>query len=84
VIHFYVPFYEGLSIKDIFTAWGSDVNFQNHLPIPKEAYRLKKQVIVNIASSVIGEPFMSWVKERIEVRNLKVTDKRNLMVAVDR
>lgn len=83
MIHFFVPFYEGLSIKDIFTAWGMKIEFQIYLPIPKEAYRLKKQVIVNIAASVIGEPFMSWVKERIEIRNQKVTEKRNMMVKVD-
>jgi hypothetical protein len=83
VIHFFVPQYDGLSIKDIFTGWGSEVDFQNYLPIPKEAYRLRKQVIVNIASSIIGEPFMSWVKERIEIRNQKVTEKRNMLVEVD-
>jgi hypothetical protein len=62
VIHFYCPQYDGLSIKDIFVAWGTNTDFQNYLPVPKEAYRLKKGVIVNIAASVIGEPFMSWVK----------------------
>jgi hypothetical protein len=83
VIHFYCPAYEGLSIKNIFESWGTHEGFQQYLPIPKEAYRLKKAVIANIAASVIGAEFMTWVRGRIEVRNQKVTEKRNMMVSMD-
>lgn len=53
----FCPFYEGLSLEDIFECFGSNDEFAKHLPIPKEAKRLHKSFIVNIAATVIGEPF---------------------------
>jgi hypothetical protein len=79
----FCPFYEGLSIDDIFECFGSCDDFAIHMPIPKEAKRLHKAFIVNVAATVIGEPFMQWMKQRIQQRNHKVTVKRDLMVALD-
>jgi hypothetical protein len=78
----FCPVYEGLSIDDIFKTFGSCQQFIDHMPIPKEAKRLHKAFIVNVAATVIGKPFMQWMTERIQERNQRVTVKRDLMVAL--
>jgi hypothetical protein len=45
------------------------------MPIPKEAKRLHKSFIVNVAATVVGEHFLGWMKARIQDRNKRVTVK---------
>ena len=43
------------------------------LPIDSEIKKLSRQYLANVIYSIVGEPFDSWVDERIEIRNKKVT-----------
>ena len=53
------------------------------MPIQKEMQKLPKQWIVNVAYTLIGEPFAEWVMSQIETRNAKMAKERNLMINVD-
>ena len=55
----------------------------NHMPIFKEMAKLPKQWIVNVAYTILGEPFADWVMSQIEARNTKVAKERDLMINVD-
>ena len=81
--HLYVPQYETLSIKEILNTWGSNHNLQVFMPIEKELKSLNKQFIVNVAYSVVGEPFKQWVKDMIETRNQDMTKSKNLLINMD-
>jgi hypothetical protein len=70
-------------MEDIFAKFGYNEDFIKHLPVPKEAKRLHKAFIVNVAATVIGDPFLQWMKLKIKERNTKVTVKRDMMVALD-
>jgi hypothetical protein len=52
-------------MEDIFAKFGYNEDFIKHLPVPKEAKRLHKAFIVNVAATVIGEPFLQWMKLKI-------------------
>ena len=53
------------------------------MPIEKELKSLNKQFIVNVAYSVVGEPFKQWVKDMIETRNQDMTKSKNLLINMD-
>ena len=55
--HLSVPYYEGLAIKDIFANIANKDNFRWYMPVIRELNRLPKQWIINVAFTVIGEPF---------------------------
>jgi hypothetical protein len=62
VSHLFVPQYEDLTIEKI-TAWlnNKEACFL-YYPIAKEITKLPKQWIVNVALTVLGEPFKKWIK----------------------
>ena len=53
------------------------------MPCVKELPKLPKQWISNVAYTVIGEDFASWVMEVVEYRNQKLAVENNLMINVD-
>ena len=53
------------------------------LPIDSEIKKLSRQYLANVIYSIVGEPFDSWVDERIEIRNKKVTSQKNMMIEMD-
>ena len=53
------------------------------MPIHKEMAKLPKQWIVNVAYTLLGEPFADWVMSQIEARNTKMAKERDLMINVD-
>jgi hypothetical protein len=63
VAHLYCPQYETLSLKKIH---GFIENFEqcyDYYPASKiEIDRLPKQFVINVAYTVLGEPFNEWVK----------------------
>ncbi len=54
-----------------------------HMPMHKEMAKLPKQWVVNVAYTILGEPFSEWVMAQIESRNTKVAKERDLMINVD-
>ena len=60
----YVPQYDTLTIKSIFEKLDKYPECFEYFPADKkEINRLPKQWIVNVAVTVIGEPFAKWIKE---------------------
>ena len=54
-----------------------------HMPEEREIAKLPKQWVINVASTVIGEPFDQWIKARIIERNDKLAEEKNLLISVD-
>ena len=81
--HLAVPHYEGLTVQDILKNIGMRDNFRLFMPIVKELPKLPKQFIINVAYSIIGDPFAKWVKGQIQTRNIKVTREKDLLIAMD-
>ena len=81
--HLTVPHYEGLTVQDILKNIGMKDDFRLYMPIIKEIPKLPKQFIINVAYSIIGDPFAKWVRSQIEMRNEKVTKQKDLLIAMD-
>jgi len=43
------------------------------LPCEKEIVKLPKQFLINVIYTIVGDDFATWVKNRINERNAKVT-----------
>ena len=54
-----------------------------YFPIAKELLKLPRQWIINVAVTVVGEPFRAWVKEQISARNIKVATEKDLNISLD-
>ena len=81
--HLTVPQYEGLYIKHILEKIGMKDNFRLYMPVIKEILRLPKQFIINVAYSIIGDPFKVWIMEMVTERNQKVTKEKDMLIAMD-
>ena len=57
--------------------------FRYYMPCLKEIIRLPKQFIINVAYSIIGDPFKQWIHSQIEARNKKVTKEKDLLINMD-
>ncbi len=55
----------------------------NYFPDGKEIRKLPKQWIVNVASTVIGKPFIEWLDKQIGSRNEKVAKDKDIMINAD-
>ena len=77
------PFFEELSVDEML-AWVDDSkDVWNYFPELKEVDRLPRQYIINMIHSVMGEPFAKWVKEKVDARNKKLTESRDLLINMD-
>ena len=45
--------------------------------------KLPKQWVVNVAYSILGDPFKQWIRNAIEERNKKVAIKKDLNINMD-
>ena len=55
----------------------------DYLPEVSEIRKIPKQWIINLIYSLTGNQFKNWVRERIESRNTRITDDRDLMISLD-
>ena len=55
----------------------------DYLPEVSEIRKIPKQWIINLIYSLTGNKFKNWVRERIESRNTRITDDRDLMISLD-
>ena len=78
-----MPQYEGLTIESITRYLSGMPECHPYFPVWKEVRKLPKQWIVNVAASVLGEPFVAWVANAIRARNEKVAVERDVMINVD-
>jgi hypothetical protein len=48
-----------------------------------EIPRLPKEFLANVAFTVVGKPFGTWVKQQIEDRNQRLTIDKQLNIELD-
>ena len=83
VVHIRVPFYENLSLDEIFRFLNGHEEVMRHMPNGKELRKTPRQWIVNVIATIVGKPFHEWVKQRIDERNSAVVEKNNLGITMD-
>ena len=57
-----------------------------HLHLPSEPHEIRKlprHWVINIGATVVGQPFVDWVAERITTRNREMAQDRNLLIKMD-
>ena len=67
-----VPHFEHLSIEDMHEFASSHNGGAAMLALPesrKEVLRLPRAYIANVIYSETGEPFLEWMKQRVQARN---------------
>ena len=54
------------------------------LPIVRtEIFKLPRSYIANVIKTVIGQEFEDWVRERVNTRNQRVQDEREVSILMD-
>ena len=48
-----------------------------------EVRKLPRGFVINVGASVVGQPFIDWIKQKIQERNAKQAQVKNLLIAVD-
>ena len=51
--------------------------------VEKEIRKLPREYVANIIQTMAKENFTAWVKQRIEARNQKIADERDLAIHMD-
>ena len=68
--HVSVPQYDGLSVEKMLLFLDQFEPMHTHLPDQRqEILKLPRQFIINVAATVVGEPFLEFVKKAIADRN---------------
>ena len=81
-----VPYFDGLAIEDMLE-WARGHNngeALEALPVTeKETLKLPREYLANVIYTICGNPFQTWVNQRITARNAKVTTDRDLAIHMD-
>ena len=48
-----------------------------------EIKKLPRGWIINVGASVVGKPFLDWIKQKISERNAKQEREKNLLIKMD-
>ena len=83
VTHVHVPFYENLKLGEIFNFFLKHEAVLYYLPQESELRKTPKQWICNVGATVLGEPFIAWIGDRIKARNEAVKEEKNMLISMD-
>ena len=50
---------------------------------PQEVRKLPRSWLINVSATIVGKPFLDWVKQKICERNEKQARERNLLIKMD-
>ena len=53
------------------------------MPDEPDIQKVPRQWILNVCAAVIGQPFRDWVTEQVEARNALMSQKKEMMIAMD-
>ena len=53
------------------------------MPDEPDIQKVPRQWILNVCAAVIGQPFRDWVTEQVEARNSLMSQKKEMMIAMD-
>jgi len=79
----FVPQYEKLSIEAILATARKNPRINDYLPEDRDMHKVPRQWLLNVAYTVLGEPFAGWVKSEIENRNEELATKQKLYIEMD-
>jgi hypothetical protein len=79
----FVPQYEFLALEDVIEFASNYEGVSDYFPVGREMRKMPRQYICNMIYSIVGDPFMKWVKNRVAARNSKVAVTNNLNVTLD-
>ena len=79
----YCPQYENLGIARILETARKNPKVEHYLPEDRDIHKLPRQWLLNVAYTIIGEPFNAWVQDEIVSRNIELAKKQNLMIKMD-
>jgi len=81
-----LPYYEGLTIDDILK-WAKRHNngsAMKALPeVDKEILKLPRAYLANVIHTLVGDPFQAWADDRINERNEKVMNDKDMAIELD-
>ena len=83
VEHVTIPQYEGCGIKEICNYLMQHKTIGDWFPDMIEVGRLPKEWIGNVAFTILGQPFGTFIKDQIEARNRKVLVDRQNEILMD-
>ena len=49
----------------------------------KETEKLPRQYIANIIHTLVGKPFRQWIDAKLEERNEKLVEKKEMIIELD-
>ena len=78
-----MPQYENLSIERILERTKEYPDVKSYLPEDRDMHKVPRQWLINVAYTVIGEPFSTWVKDEISSRNEELAKKQKLLIDMD-
>ena len=78
-----MPQYESLSIERILEKVRENPEVNKYLPDDRDMHKVPRQWLINVAYTVMGEPFSTWVKESIANRNEELARKQKLLIEMD-
>ena len=55
----------------------------DYLPEDRDMHKIPRQWLINVAYTIVGEPFSTWVKAEIANRNEELAKKQNLLIDMD-
>ena len=78
-----VPQYEGLGIKEILRELRNYDNTERYLPDMQDVHRCPRQWLINVAYTLVGKPFADWVFEKMQERNTRLVQAKDLAIQMD-
>ena len=84
VRHLQVPQYENLSMPKILDFLAQYEEMHHHMPAEThEIAKLPRGWVINVGATVVGQPFVEWVQQKIAERNAAMAKERNLLIKMN-
>ena len=78
-----MPHYETLSIERILEKARKNPRINDYLPEDRDMHKVPRQWLINVAYTVLGEPFSAWTRDEIAIRNEELAKKQKLLIEMD-
>jgi len=82
--HLNVPQYEGLKIETFFEFAKQYPGVMDAFPSAEvELEKIPRQYVINVIYTLVGQPFRTWVDQRVNERHEEIADKKQLFIEMD-
>ena len=86
VQHASIPMFEGLYLNDLLQFardWNNGYILQALPVVEKEVKKLPREYVTNVIQTLAKDDFSEWVKRRVEARNRKLVEDREMTIQLD-